>query len=185
MALSIGECGQFAKGHAMAKRDVIAADKGFQILLHERSFDMGSGDGIRAIENPERLARLGRFLQRVEQSAGVGVKPRADILYVVDNCVEILDLLRAQASPVRLVKTYYRKPAGGIGTVRDVLLVLGAADTVLRRKQRDNRNACGEHGVDVAPAAAIEAGVIRDETDALAFQFGEAVGFEHIKTSHG
>src|SRR5438552_13678083 len=56
------------------KRDIVATDKRFEILLHERPFDVGSGDGIGAIENPKRLAHLGRFFESVEQSAGIGIE---------------------------------------------------------------------------------------------------------------
>ena len=100
---------------------------------------MGACDGVGSVEHPKRLTRFCRFFERIEQSAGIGVEACANVLYVVDDCIEVQHLLRAQAALVRLIKANHWKASFGIGTIGDIFLVFRAANAMLGRKKRSDR----------------------------------------------
>src|SRR4051794_31789185 len=94
---------------------------------------MLSGDRIGTIKNNKIDSASSCLFERVHHRAGVGVKPRADILNVKHQNVDSLQRLISRTSIRAGVKTPDRNSGCRIPVVRDILAVLSAGDPMLRR----------------------------------------------------
>ncbi len=115
----------------MAHRHRARPDETFPAVLEQQSFDRPA-DGIRAVEDPHRLAGARGGLECVTQRRDEGIHAAAEILEIDQQHVEGLEHRRRRATH-RAVQAEYRDSVVPVRVVRglDHVVLLVAAQSVL------------------------------------------------------
>src|ERR1043165_5833320 len=119
----------------MLDRDRVIRGKRKLVLIRDGAGHIHAANRVRPSKHEQGPVRLRRRFHHVTERRDVRVKTRADILYVIDERVEVLQLLRLR-SPRLAVKRIDRQARLLVLRVRD-LLISQAAYAMLRRKEGD------------------------------------------------
>ena len=161
--LGVEQPRQLAQRHAVAHREIVAADIAVEVGIEDRAFDVRAGDRIGAVEDIERDTSLRGFFNPVEHRAAVGVESSADVLDVEDDGVEFLEHPGGHARATVAVEAPDGEAGGSVNSVGDVVGVDGSSDAVLWREQRHHwLTFAARISIDVAAAFTVDAGLVGD-----------------------
>src|ERR1700693_3459398 len=126
---------------------------------------------------------LSSFLHAGEHGAGIRVKTRAYVLDIENQRVNPSQHLRSEAARGSGIEADHGKAGRRIFGIRDIFLIFGSTQTVLRRKYRGDLDTRGQHQVDIALSIPAQAGVIGNKADPFAGEGREILLSENIQTS--
>ena len=112
-ALGIIQAREFAERHAVSHGHRVESDEA-RWTRHHRAFHAHAPDRVDAVEHEEFFLGEGGGFQRGTERGGVSVEPRADILDVEDERIDLAQLLRLG----RAGADHGQVVVGGTGKVR-------------------------------------------------------------------
>ena len=134
--LGVHHAGKLAAGHAVARRDRMAADKALHALFEHGALG-GAAQRIGAVEHDEASAVFRAVEQQVFERGDECIVPAADVLYVVDERIKRRRRFPRQAPGAGAVQAFHGQAGGLIDTVgKHLARGLVAADAVLGREQK-------------------------------------------------
>jgi hypothetical protein len=180
--LLVEERGQLADGHAVPRRDGIHPDERLERRIEQGALHDLAADRIGTIQNDEGDVLLRSRLHRERHRGDVGPRASAHFRQVVDENVDGVEHGRARTAILRLIEREDRDAGFRIAVVDDPLARGGgAADPVLGREQRHQLQILvrGDE-VDLGRSSAVDACMVRDQTDALPAHLLRDVRKEHF-----
>jgi len=184
--LRFEKMGQFAHGHAVTNREAMETDKRLLAVVQHRARDVNTVDGVRSVENDKSKVVLGRRLHRIAHRRNVGIKARADVLYIEHKGIDSTEHFWRWPSHLA-VKTNNWNTSAGFDVVinkRDVEL---PAKAVFRAENPYEVDVFGVvQEANGAPPVSIDTGVVGDQRNATAMKRLEIVARQNVDASqHG
>ena len=181
----VGKAGKFTGGQAVPGCKGIGPHKAFKTGLQQTALHLAA-QGIDAVQHYQFFARSGAVPHHIQQGGNVSIKPRADILDIIDHGIYQVQHLRRHVLGILAVQAVHRQSGGGIGVCfHGSTGVMVAAYAVLRAEQRCQRELRVD-GINAGCQHPSYAGCRGDQAEPPPFQPGRGVS-QVVKTiqNHG